>query len=78
MYQPTKDAIALPTYSFNRPDDWAEIAPPLSAMPEFLKRHDRREYSILTAFIWPHQCGDSSHLLAGCFLGETQRKSEIT
>jgi fructose 5-dehydrogenase small subunit len=35
MYQPTKDAIALPTYSFNGPDNWTEIDPPLSAMPEF-------------------------------------------
>ena len=35
MYQPSKDAIALPTYSFNGPDNWTEIDPPLSAMPEF-------------------------------------------
>jgi fructose 5-dehydrogenase small subunit len=35
MYQPTKDAIALPTYSFNGPDNWTEVDPPLSAMPEF-------------------------------------------
>jgi len=35
MYQPTKDAIALPTYSFNGPDHWTEVDPPLSAMPEF-------------------------------------------
>ena len=35
MYQPTKDAIALPTYSFNGPNNWTEIDPPLSAMPEF-------------------------------------------
>jgi hypothetical protein len=25
MYQPTKDAIALPTYSFNGPDNWTEV-----------------------------------------------------
>ena len=35
MYQPTKDAVALPTYSFNGPDHWTEVDPPLSAMPEF-------------------------------------------
>jgi hypothetical protein len=35
MYQPTKDAIALPTYSFNGPDNWSDVDPPLSAMPEF-------------------------------------------
>jgi hypothetical protein len=32
----TDDALAsLPTYSFNGPDNWTEIDPPLSAMPEF-------------------------------------------
>lgn len=35
MYQPAKDAVALPTYSFNGPDNWTEIDPPLSAMPDF-------------------------------------------
>jgi fructose 5-dehydrogenase small subunit len=35
MYQPTKDAVALPTYSFNGPDHWTDVDPPLSAMPEF-------------------------------------------
>jgi hypothetical protein len=35
MYQPTKDAIALPTYTFNGPNNWTEVDPPLSAMPEF-------------------------------------------
>ena len=35
MYQPTKDAIALPTYSFNGPDNCTETDPPLSAIPEF-------------------------------------------
>ena len=35
MYQPTKDAMALPTYSFNGPDHWTDVDPPLSAMPEF-------------------------------------------
>jgi hypothetical protein len=35
MYQPTKDAVALPTYSFNGPNHWTEVDPPLSAMPEF-------------------------------------------
>lgn len=35
MYQPTRDAVALPTYSFNGPDNWTDIDPPLSAMPEF-------------------------------------------
>ena len=35
MYQPTKDAVALPTYSFNGPDHWTNVDPPLSAMPEF-------------------------------------------
>ena len=35
MYQSTKDAVALPTYSFNGPDHWTDVDPPLSAMPEF-------------------------------------------
>jgi len=35
MYQPTMDAIALPTYSFNGPNHWTDIDPPLAAMPEF-------------------------------------------
>jgi fructose 5-dehydrogenase small subunit len=35
MYQPTKDAVALPTYSFNGPNNWTDVDPPLSAMPEF-------------------------------------------
>lgn len=35
MYQPTKDAVALPTYSFNGPNHWTDVDPPLSAMPEF-------------------------------------------
>ncbi len=35
MYQPTRDAIALPSYSFTGPDHWTAINPPLSAMPEF-------------------------------------------
>jgi len=35
MYQPTKDAVAIPTYSFNGPDHWTDVDPPLSAMPEF-------------------------------------------
>jgi fructose 5-dehydrogenase small subunit len=35
MYQPTKDVVALPTYSFNGPDHWTDVDPPLSAMPEF-------------------------------------------
>ena len=35
MYQPTKDAVALPTYSFNGPDHWTDVDPSLSAMPEF-------------------------------------------
>src|SRR3984957_17646978 len=35
MYQPTKDAVALPTYSFNEPNHWTDVDPPLSAMPEF-------------------------------------------
>jgi|SRR5579862_336420 len=35
MYQPTKDAVALPTYSFNGPDHWTDVDPPLSTMPEF-------------------------------------------
>src|SRR5262249_16731324 len=35
MYQPTRDAVAIPTYSFNGPDHWTEVDPPLSAMPEF-------------------------------------------
>lgn len=35
MYQPTKDAVALPTYSFNGPDHWTDVDPQLSAMPEF-------------------------------------------
>jgi hypothetical protein len=35
MYKPTKDAVALPTYSFNGPDHWTDVDPPLSAMPEF-------------------------------------------
>jgi hypothetical protein len=35
MYQPTKDAVALPTYSFNGPDHWTDVDPTLSAMPEF-------------------------------------------
>jgi hypothetical protein len=35
MYQPTKDAVALPTYSLNGPNHWTDIDPPLSAMPEF-------------------------------------------
>jgi fructose 5-dehydrogenase small subunit len=35
MYQPTKDAMALPTYSFNGPNNWTDVDPPLSAMPEF-------------------------------------------
>jgi fructose 5-dehydrogenase small subunit len=34
MYQP-KDAVALPTYSFNGPNHWTDVDPPLSAMPEF-------------------------------------------
>jgi fructose 5-dehydrogenase small subunit len=35
MYQPTKDAVALPTYSFNGPNHWTDVDPPLSAMPDF-------------------------------------------
>jgi len=35
MYQPTKHAVALPTYSFNGPNHWTNVDPPLSAMPEF-------------------------------------------
>jgi fructose 5-dehydrogenase small subunit len=35
MYQPTRDAVALPTYSFNGPNHWTDVDPPLSAMPEF-------------------------------------------
>ena len=35
MYQPTSDAIPIPTYSFNGPDNWTDIDPPLSAMPKF-------------------------------------------
>src|SRR5258708_36773717 len=35
MYQPTKDAVALPTYSFNGPNHWTDVDPPLSAMPAF-------------------------------------------
>jgi len=35
MYQPTKDAVALPTYSLNGPNHWTDVDPPLSAMPEF-------------------------------------------
>ncbi|MGR4893632.1 sugar dehydrogenase complex small subunit [Sphingopyxis sp. LARHCG72] len=35
MYQPTKDAIAIPTYSLNVPEHWTKINPALSAMPEF-------------------------------------------
>jgi hypothetical protein len=35
MYQPTKDAVALPTYSFNGPNHWTDVDPPLSDMPEF-------------------------------------------
>ena len=35
MYQPTKDAVALPTYSFNGPNHWTDVDLPLSAMPEF-------------------------------------------
>jgi hypothetical protein len=35
MYQPTKDAVALPTYSFNGPNHWTDVDPPLSTMPEF-------------------------------------------
>ena len=35
MYQPTKDAMALPTYSFNGPDHWTDVDPPLAKMPEF-------------------------------------------
>ena len=35
MYQPTKDAVALPTYSFNGPNHWTDVDPLLSAMPEF-------------------------------------------
>ena len=35
MYQPTRDATAIPTYSFDGPDDWTNVDPPLSAMPEF-------------------------------------------
>ena len=35
MYRPTKDAVALPTYSFDGPDHWADVDPPLSAMPTF-------------------------------------------
>jgi fructose 5-dehydrogenase small subunit len=35
MYQPTKDAVALPTYSFNGPNHWTDVDPPLSAIPEF-------------------------------------------
>ena len=35
MYQPTKDAVALPTYSLNGPDHWTDVDPPLSAMPAF-------------------------------------------
>jgi hypothetical protein len=35
MYQPTKDAVALPTYSFNGPNHWTDVDPPLSAISEF-------------------------------------------
>ena len=35
MYQPTKDAVALPTYSFNGPNHWTDVDPPLPAMPVF-------------------------------------------
>ena len=35
MYQPAKDAVALPTYSFDGPNHWTDIDPPLSAMPKF-------------------------------------------
>jgi len=35
MYQPTRDAIPIPTYSLDGPDDWTNIDPPLAAMPEF-------------------------------------------
>ena len=35
MYQSTKDAVALPTYSLNGPDHWTDVDPPLSAMPAF-------------------------------------------
>jgi fructose 5-dehydrogenase small subunit len=35
MYRPTKDAVALPTYSFNGPNHWTDVDPPLSTMPEF-------------------------------------------
>jgi hypothetical protein len=35
MYQPTKDAVALPTYSFNGPNHWTDVDPRLSVMPEF-------------------------------------------
>jgi hypothetical protein len=35
MYQPTSDAVALPTYSLNGPNNWTDIDPPLSAMPDF-------------------------------------------
>jgi hypothetical protein len=35
MYQSTKDAVALPTYSFNGPNHWKDVDPALSAMPEF-------------------------------------------
>src|SRR5262249_23302490 len=35
MYQPTRDAVPIPTYSFNGPNHWTQIDPPLSSMPDF-------------------------------------------
>jgi len=39
MYQPTKDAVALPIYSFNGPNHWTDVDPPLSRHAGILNRH---------------------------------------
>jgi len=35
MYQPTRYAVAITTYSFNGPNDWTDGDPFLSAVPVF-------------------------------------------